>query len=491
MSDEDEKTAAVWEASPAQSHYMQCPVYEVLYAGEKGSGKTEGLVMEPFYKVFAQAQKRYAETGKRTHAWVLFLRKELGRLKEVIDRAKELFPGIDRESATRPGYGWSQQEKIYRFMNGFKFEFGHLEEPGSHLVYHGRQFFRVIIDEAPEIPPHQIAYMHSCIRVKKSDEPYLQDNLGIRLSGNPYGPFVAAIKKRFVDAGPPNTVVREEVELPDHRKVMRERVFIPARLKDNPHIDYDSYAASLAGLPEVMKRAFLYGDWDYVPGAYFDGFDDRIHVRKNIEPPPGSRIQRCGDWGSREPACCHWYTTDGDGNMIFLDELYGPGQDGPHWGQEILNREIARGWRSSEIDGHLDPGAFNDPGNSYPSPAEQMLAMGVVWYESDKSPGSIVLACVELTRRLAARTPAGMPGITIDARCKHLIEQIKKVQADQDNRDKIVEGRENHAFESARAGLLANPMPSEQPSLERELGVWRRIVAGQERQTGKNSWYPM
>ncbi len=480
---------ALWQATPAQSHYINCTVYEVLYAGERGSGKTDGFLMEPLVKFYGPAQERFLLTGRKTRAWVLFLRKELGRLKELIDRANEMFPQIDPQSRTAQGFGWSAMEKMYRFTNGMKVEFGHLDDPKSHLQYHGRQFVRVGIDEAPEIPEYQVAYMRSCIRVGKSDdEPYLQANLGIRLTGNPYGPYVQWVKKRFIEPMPPNTVLRYEVELPDGSKATRERVFIPSYLKDNEeHIDYASYASSLADLPEPMKQAFLYGNWEYTPGAYFEDFDERIHVRRNIVPPSGVPIQRMGDWGSRAPACCHWFHMDSDGNMIVLDELYGPGIDGPTWGEAILARERRWGWDPSSIDGYLDPQAFGDRDNAGPSPADQMLQMGVSWFPSDKSKGSVLLGAIEMTRRLRARTPIGMPGITIDSRCKHLIEQIKRVKSKEDNPDEFEEMREDHAWESLRAGLLANPLSPEVVTTQVEAARWERLTRMLERSNSRRA----
>jgi hypothetical protein len=493
----DEKQTPLWEASEAQSHFIQCRVYEVLYAGQRGSGKTDGLLMEPLVKFYGPAQKRFLETGRRSKAWVLFIRKELGRLKEIIDRAKELFPQIDPDSLSKPGCGWSAMEKMYRFTNGMKMEFGHLDDPTSHMVYHGRQWCRVVVDEAPEIPWYQIAYLKSCIRVKKDDgEPYLEENLGIRLSGNPYGTHVAEIKRRFIEGYQPNTIIREPVEMPDGSTEIMERVYIPSYLEDNAkHIDTKKYAASLADLPEQMKQAFLYGNWDYVPGAYFSDFDERIHVRENIEPPRGSALACGEDWGSANPACHHVYTTDGDGTIYILSELYKPGKDGPTWADEVIKHDALRGWDATQIAGYLDPGAFADPANGYPSPAQQMLDKGLVRWESDKSAGAIALACIELGRRLRMRTPSGIPGIIIDSRCVKLIDQIKKVQGGDpdkgENIDDIIEPRENHAFESCRAILLANPIPAEENTLAQEMTIWQRITRAHERKTVRGSWYPM
>lgn len=477
-----------WAATEAQKHFIACGAYEVGLLGERASGKTDGLLMEPIVTQYGPARQRYEETGKKSRGWVLYLRKEFSRLREVIERAKELFPKLDPDSLKWPGYGWIAQERTYRFTCGFRYEFGHLEDPDSHHIYHGRQFSRVICDEAPEVPFNQYIYMFSCIRTKKGDEPYLEKSLGIRVGGNPYGTYVDWVKKRFVDACRPNEVLRYNVRLPDGTEAVRTRVYIPARIVDNPHIDYASYASSLADLPEPMKRAFLYGDWGYVAGSYFPDWNPQIHVRDNLEPTEGAEIRRGGDWGTRNPACCLWYMVDGDGNIIVLDEMYGPGITGEAWADRGLAHEERRGW--TDTSGHLDPEAWQQHGSAAPSPGDDMLAKGWLWYPSDKSKGSVMLACVEMTRRLRMRSPTGLPGIIIDSRCKNLIKQIPMVRSKEDNLDEIEDMRDDHAFEAARAILLSNPVAPESRTLDVEVRRWERIVRAQNKSDRKRAeWY--
>jgi predicted phage terminase large subunit-like protein len=39
-------------------------------------------------------------------------------------------------------------------------------------------------------------------------------------------------------------------------------IFLPATLADNPHLDYDSYAATLSHLPNAERQRLLHGDWN-------------------------------------------------------------------------------------------------------------------------------------------------------------------------------------------------------------------------------------
>jgi hypothetical protein len=44
-----------------------------------------------------------------------------------------------------------------------------------------------------------------------------------------------------------------------------QRVFVPARLRDNPHLDTEEYTKTLQQLDPVTRRQLLEGDWDVRP----------------------------------------------------------------------------------------------------------------------------------------------------------------------------------------------------------------------------------
>jgi predicted phage terminase large subunit-like protein len=67
----------------------------------------------------------------------------------------------------------------------------------------------------------------------------------VRASANPGGESHDFVRQRFI------------VEGPEHG-----RLFIPARLKDNPGIDAKSYMESAKQLDQVTRRQLFEGDWD-------------------------------------------------------------------------------------------------------------------------------------------------------------------------------------------------------------------------------------
>jgi predicted phage terminase large subunit-like protein len=94
--------------------------------------------------------------------------------------------------------------------------------------------------------------------------------LRMRAASNPGGPGHEWVKRRFGIYRPEGEDERPRL---CHRPewVRREnRVFLPATLRDNPHLDTEEYLASLGELDEVTRRQLELGDWDAKEaGEYF------------------------------------------------------------------------------------------------------------------------------------------------------------------------------------------------------------------------------
>jgi hypothetical protein len=68
-------------------------------------------------------------------------------------------------------------------------------------------------------------------------------------------------------------------------------VFLPSRLADNPHIEYNTYntyAATLAGLPPAERERLLSGDWE-IPD---DGASPPARSSNSSSPLPNGTAAR-------------------------------------------------------------------------------------------------------------------------------------------------------------------------------------------------------
>lgn len=114
-----------WAAMPgSQEGFMQCSVQEVLYAGTRGPGKTDALLMS-----FAQ------HIGKWGKDWrgILF-RRTYPELEDVIGKADKWFTEIFPEAAYNKGkhfWEWPEGERLY---------FAHMRVPSDYSKYHGHNY---------------------------------------------------------------------------------------------------------------------------------------------------------------------------------------------------------------------------------------------------------------------------------------------------------------------------------------------------------------
>ena len=83
------------------------------------------------------------------------------------------------------------------------------------------------------------------------------------------------------------------------------------------------YVKNLEALPEEMKRAHLYGDWDAFAGQYFTQFKRDIHVLKQREIPHSWNRYVTIDYGL-DMLAAYWVAVDTNGFAIVYRELYEP-----------------------------------------------------------------------------------------------------------------------------------------------------------------------
>lgn len=125
----------IWAPQPgSQEAFLTCPIFETLYEGSRGGGKTDTLLMD-----FAQ------HVGKGFGAeWrgVLF-RKTYPELQDVVEKAKKWFPRI------WPGSGMHETKHQWEWETGERLLFRHADKPGDYWKYHG------CVDEGEVLTTHR------------------------------------------------------------------------------------------------------------------------------------------------------------------------------------------------------------------------------------------------------------------------------------------------------------------------------------------------
>jgi len=414
--------------------------------------------------------KRYGPGAKG-----LFLRKELPQLDAVIARSKELFFKIGGE--------WREQPKTWAFPNGAVLKFRPLERDDDAEKYQGHDYTRLY--------PEELTNWADAAPIMKMLAT-LRSGAGVPVSMkatcNPGGPGHGWVKARYIDNGPYEIV----------RDGQADRVFIPARVTDNPalmtndpgYVDRLRQAGS-----EQLVRAWLEGDWDIIEGAFFTEWQNALHVVGPFTLPQHWARFRSFDWGFARPFSCGWWAVASEdlvrpegliprGALVRYAEWYGASE--PNKGLRlstdevadgIVARELERGERVSRatdrIMGVADPAIFSENGG--PSMAEAMGRRGVIWRPADNTrvgKAGAMGGWDQVRSRL--RGVEARPMLYVFSTCRDLIRTLPAMQHDRTRAEDIDSSGEDHIADEVRYACMSRPWVAPQPKQPVERDRYRR-----------------
>ena len=254
-----------------QAAFLLSPAKEALYGGATGGGKSDALLM-------GAAQ----DLDRPGYAALLLRRtfRDLNQPDALIPRSKEWWTGKA---------DWNQQDKRWTFPSGATITFGYLDSPDDVYQYQGAAYQYVGFDELTQFPEGPYRYLFSRLRRRAGvDVP-----LRMRAGSNPGGVGHEWVKARFV---------KPAGEAPS-------RVFVPALLRDNPHLDAAAYVEALAELDPITRAQLLAGDWEAYVGGRFKRAWFRRYGRHGtgyrMGPPHSTRIytwDQCPRFATVDPA---------------------------------------------------------------------------------------------------------------------------------------------------------------------------------------------
>jgi predicted phage terminase large subunit-like protein len=167
--------------------------------------------------------------------------KNLSKPEGLIPRAHEWLQNTDAR--------W-RDGSYYQFPSGATLSFSYLDSPLDHFNHQSAAYQFVGIDEIVQIRENQALYLFS--RTRRSKEaPNSQIPIRFRCASNPPAREQikrgAWVKKRYVD-----------------KETRGSRVFISAKMEDNPFIDSVEYKQTFAesGIDPVTRRQLEKGDWE-------------------------------------------------------------------------------------------------------------------------------------------------------------------------------------------------------------------------------------
>lgn len=201
----------------------------MLFGGAAGGGKTSALLMGALQ--FVEVPGYSALLFRRTY-------KDLNLPDAIMDRAHQWLQGTDAR--------WKGDDYVYIFPSSAKLTFGYMKNDMDRYRYQGAKFEFIGFDELTQFSEIQYRYLFSRNRRNEG----VTTPLRMRGASNPGGVGHDWVKRRFLIEGP-----------------KYGRVFIPAKLDDNPSLDREAYRESLMQLDLVTRAQLLRGDWDASHGG--------------------------------------------------------------------------------------------------------------------------------------------------------------------------------------------------------------------------------
>ena len=272
--------------NPKQKQFCQSRSRYTAYGGARGGGKTHVLL-------------RKAAGGALTYPGIkiLIVRREYPELEQnIILPMQKLIP------SEVGSYNGSM--RMMFFCNGSIIKFGHYGA-GDDQEYQGLEFDWIFMEEATQFSESQFRTLGACLRgaTKFPRRMYL--------TCNPGGIGHLWVKRLFVDRE-----YREEEKAKDY-------TFIPATVDDNPQLLEASpeYKQMLDLLPEDVRRAWRYGDWNAMAGTFFPEFRKETHViAPFVRVPREWKKYRAFDYGLDMFACL-WVAVDFEGRAYVYREV--------------------------------------------------------------------------------------------------------------------------------------------------------------------------
>ena len=405
------------ELNPKQKLFCQARTRYVGYGGARGGGKSHVLRIKAFGGALTYPGIR-----------ILIVRRDYPELEQtMILPMRKLIP---QEVAVYNG-----SMHMFFFANGSTIKFGHYGTSDDD-EYQGQEYDWIFMDEATHFTEYEFRTLGATLRGVNEIPKHFY------LTCNPGGVGHPWVKRLFV------TREYEGVESG------RDYSFIPATVEDNKELLKASpeYIQMLDTLPEDIRAAHRYGDWDAMAGQYFSEFRRERHVVKPFIVPKEWPRYRAFDYGL-DMFACYWFAIDFDDRVWVYREYCESG---------LIVSEAAAAMRRLTPPGEqiqftvAPPDMWSTQKDTGRTMAEIFMenGIGIVRASSQRVQGWMVV------KEFLKERPDGRPGMLFTEDCPRMIRDLPALQHDEKNpSDCAKEPHEiTHSPDALRYGLIYRMM---------------------------------
>jgi Terminase large subunit, T4likevirus-type, N-terminal len=362
-----------WRPTPKQEQVVRLPfsVFEALYGGAVGGGKSELLYMLPIVYGFHENPNFHG---------VLF---------------RETFPQLEASLILRAipiykllGATYDSQKHTATFPSGARVKFSYVSNIKEAYDHDTIEYQYMGFDELTHLASQVYLYLTSRVRSLVEGIPPI-----IRSASNPGNVGHLWVRQRFVEHDPSGSGRSLQYD-PESETY---RAFIKATVKDNPHLlkKDPGYFKRLKILNEADYRAKVLGDWWTFAGQVFTEWRDHFfgiafpdeppnasHVIEDFNPPLYlPRIVAC-DWGySPGQTWVGWAAILPNRKAVLYREKVWQKTLISIWGAEVAR--ICQPEKEAIVSAKLDPSAWGRRGEEK-TIAEQIIeATGLQFEKAD------------------------------------------------------------------------------------------------------------
>lgn len=408
--------------SEPQREFFASRCKYTAYGGARGGGKT-----------WASSRKAIGGALRWPGIKILMIRREYDDMRNSL--IEPMLAILPQEIATYNG-----TLNIIYFVNGSTIKFGNMPGYGAAVAgkYQGQEYDWIFMEEATQFIEQEFRGLGACLRgVNKIPKRFY-------LTCNPGGVGHHWVKRLFV-----SREFRDGENPADY-------CFIKATVEDNKDLMESSpdYVQALDLLPEDIRNAHRYGDWDALAGTYFSEFRPEMHTCKPFRIPDEWPRYRAFDYGLDMFACL-WIAVDFSGRCYVYRE---------YCESDLVVSDAARVMRACTPPEErvsftiAPPDMWNRQKDSGKNMAELFMQNGIGLLKASNSRIQGWLALKELMKL----RKDGKPGLIIFSDCKSLIEFLPALQHDTKNpSDCAKEPHEiTHAPDALRYFAVMRTMPA-------------------------------
>lgn len=422
--------------NPKQVLFYRSKTKYTAYGGARGGGKTHAIRIK-------------AVMGALNHPGIqiLIIRRTYAELQ-----ANHIEPIL--KLGLEPSFAVYNRQfhKLY-FHNGSVITFGNFNGYDTAFnEYQGQEFDWIFFDEATQFTYQEFRLMGGCLR-GVNDIPKR-----MYLTCNPGGIGHRWVKRLFIDKDYKKSDNPEENEDP------KDYSFIQALVDDNTALMESEggreYLKSLAQLPENIRAAHRYGDWDVLSGNYFPEFGER-HICKPFKIPKWWKKYRAFDYGL-DMLACFWFAVDENGRVYCYRELYKKDLVVSDAAREILENTGVN--EKIEIT-FAPPDLWSRQKDTGKSMAELFMTNGLAIV---KASNNRVQGWLQVKEFL--KDQDGSPGLIFFDNCKRIAEELGEIQTDDNNPNDVAKEPHDitHGPDGIRYFCISRSLPGEPEAVVEE-----------------------